>query len=117
MGEMFPWMGWKDHPVQRSFDALRFMRLPDQGVVWSGMFATYPPLVPPAHVRAARLCMRRQLLFQGSVAELPDDATPGARDFTAHQSQQGARFHSYATGKMSPLCSPLIALFFGGFSG
>ena len=90
VGECFPWMGWKDHPVQRSFDALRFMRVLDQGIVWSGMHATYPPLVPQEHVEATRLCMRRRALFHGDVDGGSDYALPESREFARLQSQKGA---------------------------
>lgn len=90
VGECFPWMGWKDHPVQRSFDALRFMRVLDQGIVWSGMHATYPPLVPQEHVEATRLCMRRRTLFHGDVDVVSDHDPPESREFARVQSQIGA---------------------------
>lgn len=83
-------MGWKGHPVQRSFDALRFVRVLDQGIVWSGMHATYPPLVPQEHVDATRLCMRRRALFHGDVEDLADCELPESRDFARLQSQIGA---------------------------
>lgn len=87
--ENLPSQAWKNHPVQRSFDALRFVHIQDEGVMWKGMVATYPPLVPPEHVLAARLCRRRQILFEGQVAELPLTASPNAKYFAALSSQNG----------------------------
>jgi ubiquitin carboxyl-terminal hydrolase 22/27/51 len=69
--EKLPFMAWKEHPVQRSFDPLQFMRIsqPDQGIVWKGMVATYPVIVPPKHLQAARRCRYRQILFDGGPIE------------------------------------------------
>jgi hypothetical protein len=92
--ECFPWMGWKDHPVQRSFDALRFMRVLDQGIVWSGMHATYPPLVPEEHVEATRHCMRRRAMFHGDVEHVSDNDLPESREFVRLQSQRGTGTYS-----------------------
>jgi ubiquitin C-terminal hydrolase len=69
--ENLPFMAWKEHPVQRSFDPLQFMRVspPDQGIIWKGMVATYPVIVPPRHLQAARRCRYRQILFDGGPIE------------------------------------------------
>jgi hypothetical protein len=69
--ENLPWLAWKEHVVQRSFDALQFFRVQDQGVFWRGMKTTYPLLVPAEHIRAAQLCSQRQIVFQGQLNELP----------------------------------------------
>jgi hypothetical protein len=84
-----PSQAWKNHPIQRSFDALRFVHIQDEGVMWKGMFATYPPLVPQDHVLAARLCRQRQILFEGEVSELPLTALPNAKHFAALSNQNG----------------------------
>ena len=81
-------MAWKEHPLQRSFDALRFMRIPDHGIVWRGMFATYPPLVPHEHVESGRLCRWRQCLFHGKVAEITHAASNQAIDFARRQKEK-----------------------------
>ena len=65
-----PWLAWKEYPLQRSFDAFRFQQIPNQGIVWKGMFATYPAVVPPEHVRGARSCRWRQQLFHGDIEAL-----------------------------------------------
>jgi hypothetical protein len=59
--------------------------------MWRGMYATYPPLVPPEHVLAARLCRQRQMLFEGEVSELPLTALPNAKHFAALSNQNGKR--------------------------
>lgn len=86
--ETFPWLGWKEHPVMRSFNALRFMRVLDQGIVWRGMSAEYPQFVPPFHVKAARLSLLRNALFEGNVS-LTQSASPETRDFAIKQSRKG----------------------------
>jgi ubiquitin carboxyl-terminal hydrolase 22/27/51 len=60
-----PWMAWREHAVQRSFDAFCFVRTEEQGLVWRGLLATYPILVPSEHVKAARLSLERRAMFQG----------------------------------------------------
>lgn len=82
-------MGWKEHCVQRSFDALRFMRVVDQGIVWRGMGATYPALVPDEHWRAAGQLQWRRDLFLGNVEDLPEGASPAAIGFAMSQSKKG----------------------------
>jgi hypothetical protein len=86
--ENLPWLAWKEHAVQRSFDALQFFRVQDQGVFWRGMKATYPLLVPAEHIRAAQLCRERQIVFQGQLDELPLLASRQSIDFTAIQNRK-----------------------------
>jgi len=88
--EKFPWMGWKEHSVIRSFDALRFMRVLDQGIVWRGMAATYPPLVPAFHVAATRKCMLRHALFLGNISQLVEPESSEVRDFADSQRKKGS---------------------------
>jgi hypothetical protein len=57
--------------------------------MWKGMYATYPPLVPPEHVLAARLCRQRQMLFEGEVSELSLMASPNAKHFASLSNQNG----------------------------
>ena len=90
--ERIPWQAWKEHSVQRSFDALQFFRVQDQGVFWRGMMTTYPSLVPPEHARAARACLNRQRMFAGDVDELPllwASQFPCAMQFAARQQAIG----------------------------
>ena len=84
-----PWLAWKEHPVQRSFDALQFVHVRDLGIFWKGMQATYPALVPFEHVRAARLCRERQIVFQGEIDELPLLASRQAIELTVRQHLAG----------------------------
>lgn len=88
--EKFPWQAWKEHPVQRSFDALQFLHIRDLGIFWSGMQATYPIAVPREHSRAAQLCRERQIVFQGEIDELPLWASRRSIEFTARQHRAGA---------------------------
>jgi hypothetical protein len=88
--EKMPRLGWKEHPVQRSFDAFQFIRDPDQGVFWRGMRATYPVRVRPEHLKVAMLCRKRQIMFQGLLDELPLSFTDrNAIAFTALQNRKG----------------------------
>jgi len=90
--ERLPWLAWKEHTVKRSFNALQFFRVQDQGIFWRGMQATYPPLVPLHHVLAARSCRLRQIIFQGEMDELPLAlASPEAVRFTARQHAIGEK--------------------------
>lgn len=84
-----PWMCWKDHPLQRSFNAFRFMRIPDQGIVWRGMAATYPQLVPSEHLESAHLCRWRHSLFHGRTHGIHEDAHQHVKDFIRQQDEKG----------------------------
>ncbi|GKZ01139.1 hypothetical protein MPSEU_001065400 [Mayamaea pseudoterrestris] len=81
----FPWMGWKDHHLQRSFDALRFMHVSEHRIVWRGMAATYPQLVPLEHIESARLCRWRQCLFHGVAVGTFGAANNKVLAFARHQ--------------------------------
>ena len=85
-------MSWKEHVVQRSFDAFSFIRTQDHGIVWRGLVATYPPLVPKEHCIAAQLSSRRQALFEGNVFETWLSRRRNALAFAAWQNSQGKRF-------------------------
>jgi hypothetical protein len=80
-----PWMAWGVHPVQRSFDALQFMRLQDQDLYWRGMMATYPPMVPEHHAQACRSSWYRYNILRGNVERLPLDMSNAARVFASRQ--------------------------------
>ncbi|MGK3735221.1 MAG: hypothetical protein ACI90V_002061 [Bacillariaceae sp.] len=64
-----PHMAWNDHAVLRSFDPFQFLKTQDSGIIWRGLVATYPPMVPKEHFCAAQLAMRRHALFEGKVDE------------------------------------------------
>lgn len=64
-----PHMAWKEHAVLRSFDPFQFVKIPDSGVFWRGLVATYPPMVPKEQFCAAQLTLRRKALFEGSPHE------------------------------------------------
>lgn len=85
-----PWLAWSDHPLQRSFDPLQFVQVEEYGILWRGLMATYPPLVPQEHVDAARLCVLRQAVFEGRVLE-SDWLVMGRRalDFAINQNRTG----------------------------
>jgi hypothetical protein len=87
-----PWQAWKPHPVQRSFDALQFMRIQDQGIFWRGMIAAFPPLVPIEHVRAAQFCRLRQVLFSGEWDLLPLMTSSTAKSFARAQWEKRTSF-------------------------
>lgn len=102
----FPWMGWREHPVQRSFDALRFMRVLDQGIVWRGMTATYPPLVPWKHVVASRICQWRHSLFHGKSSDFPEGLR---RELALHPRPIGLYKASQLSFKLKPFQSSTVA--------
>jgi hypothetical protein len=60
-----PHMAWKEHAILRSFDPFQFLKTPDSGIIWRGLVAAYPPMVPKEHFCAAELTLRRQALFEG----------------------------------------------------
>ena len=65
-----PVMGWHKHPINRSFDIFQFIHIPDQGIFWNGIKATYPVPVPKEHLTASCLCRQRQIMFSGKIDEL-----------------------------------------------
>jgi ubiquitin carboxyl-terminal hydrolase 22/27/51 len=86
--EKLPSHAWNKTPIQRSFDPFRFLHIQDEGIIWKGMVATYPLLVPQDHVLAARLSRKRQILFEGEMEELSLLASPNAKAFAAWNSQK-----------------------------
>lgn len=79
------YMGWKEHAVLRSFDAFDFLKTQDHGIVWRGLIATYPPLVPKEHFLATQLTLRRQSLFEGKSEEDWVLLSPASLRFAASQ--------------------------------
>lgn len=84
------WMGWHDGPVQRSFDAMQFLNTTEHGVVWRGMIASYPPLVPQELVRAGRLSLQRLLVNCGDLSS-PSSLSWGSRalEYAIYQNKTG----------------------------
>jgi hypothetical protein len=78
-------MAWKPHKLYRSFDPFHFMKTQDHGIVWRGLVATYPQLVPYEHVRATEGTSRRQALFNGEIQEKWMANKPVALTFAASQ--------------------------------
>ncbi|CAB9497825.1 terminal hydrolase 22 [Seminavis robusta] len=62
-----PWLAWSDHPLMRGFSPLEFAHVEEYGIIWRGVKATYPALVPDEHTETVRLCMIRQAVFEGKV--------------------------------------------------
>lgn len=62
-----PAMAWPAHPVQRSMDAFQFLSLPEHGVVWKGLMASYPSVVPDQHLKMAQFMMKRHNLMKGKL--------------------------------------------------
>jgi ubiquitin carboxyl-terminal hydrolase 22/27/51 len=87
--QQLPYTAWKKHKVQRSFDPFQYIRTQDHGVVWRGLVATYPALVPKEHLRATQLTSRRQALFEGRVHQKWLMTKPTALTFAATQSLLG----------------------------
>lgn len=84
-GNTLPYMGWKDHALLRSFDAFHFLKTQDHGIVWRGLIATYPPMVPREHFFAAQLTMRRHALFEGQAEGCWALSKPHFSNFVATQ--------------------------------
>jgi uncharacterized UBP type Zn finger protein len=84
------YMAWKDHVVLRSFDAFQFLKTQDHGLVWRGLIATYPPIVPREHFLASQLTMRRQALFEGKSEEEWVVLSPNALRFMSLQHGKSA---------------------------
>jgi ubiquitin carboxyl-terminal hydrolase 22/27/51 len=89
LSEKIPLMSWKAHRIYRSFDAFQFLDTQDHGIVWRGLIATYPVLVPKEHILAAQLSIRRQAMFEGRVHESWIATRPVALEFCANQSLLG----------------------------
>jgi hypothetical protein len=90
LSEALPWMAWNDYSgIHRSFDALQFVHLPDVGILWKGMKATYPIIAPKVHVNAARICRDRFMMFHGEVDQLPHNISTDAIEFTEQQYRSG----------------------------
>ena len=63
---LFSWsVNEKSPEIRRSFDPLRFIRLPDVGIFWNGFHATYPIDIPRHHLVAARAARLRYQLVHG----------------------------------------------------
>lgn len=105
-----PWMAWTEYPVQRSFDALRFFHVKDQGIFWKGIYATYPMLIPKHHMSSARLCLRRHVVFHGNVERLPETAPAGAKRLAQLQHDSGT-FNKLSLG-LARLSGLLTAFWF-----
>jgi hypothetical protein len=64
-----PWMAWNPNPIVRSVDAFQFLKTQEHGIVWRGLVASYPPLVPKEHLLAAEMMVRRLSILKGKVNE------------------------------------------------
>ena len=71
LNEKLPWLAWGDRPVARSFDAMRFINIPDVGIVWNGMIAAYPSTIQSYHLEGSQRCHRRWFSFAGELDYLP----------------------------------------------
>jgi hypothetical protein len=62
------WMAWtvdeKAPDIKKSFDSLRFVRIPDVGIYWNGFQATYPIEIPRQHLLASRVARLRYQLVR-----------------------------------------------------
>ena len=85
----FPWMSWKLNPVQRSFDPLQFLTTPEHGVVWRGLVATYPNLLPDEYLAAVNRSMDRLLMFKGELESKKMIWGQEALRFATHQNLLG----------------------------
>ena len=62
------------------------MKTEDHGIVWRGLVATYPQLVPREHVKATEVTSRRQALFDGNAEESWMTSCSTSLRFAASQS-------------------------------
>lgn len=94
-------MGWHDGPVQRSFDAMQFLNTTENGVIWRGMIASYPQLVPQELVRASRLSMQRLLVNRGELSS-PSSLAWGSQalGFALYQNESGEPCCCYTCGHL-----------------
>jgi hypothetical protein len=69
---------------------MQFLNTTEHGVVWRGMIASYPQLVPEELVHAGRLSMQRWMLNCGEFAS-PSSLSWGspALGFAVYQNQNG----------------------------
>ena len=91
ISNMFPLLSWPENAIQRSFDAINFMQLPEHGIIWAGMKATYPAVVPAYHVEAANMCRQRKLIFNGDLESLDSSYRPDQLQFAESQSKKDLR--------------------------
>ena len=90
ISEVLPWMAWHEYGgIHRSFDALQFVNIPDVGITWKGMSATYPIIAAKEHILAARICHYRYMMFCGEVEHLPLSVRRSALEFTKQQQMLG----------------------------
>lgn len=66
-----PNWAWPENTIQRSFDAFQFVSSQDHGIVWRGMVATYPTMVPSHHLAAAKLVLQRFRFRRDPVISAP----------------------------------------------
>ncbi|KAL7547769.1 hypothetical protein ACHAWF_011051 [Thalassiosira exigua] len=64
-----PSLSWRESRIIRGVDPSSFMITPENGVVWSGLKATYPTPVPAQLVHAARFAAKRIAMFRGGMVE------------------------------------------------
>ena len=72
-----PQYGWKAGHLRRSYEPLSFIFTPDHGIIWRGMMASYPTPVPMNLVVAARLSLKRLLMFRGEMGKGGGSSTWG----------------------------------------
>lgn len=64
-----PHWSWPEHSLVRSFDPFQFMISPSHAsseknvIIWRGLIATYPSMVPQQHLVAARMMRQRQQII------------------------------------------------------
>jgi hypothetical protein len=98
--KQIPHMAWKEHAILRSFDPFQFVKTPDSGILWRGLVATYPPMVPKEHFCAAQLTLRRKALFEGNSHENWFLPKPNALYFASSQ-------HLKADEEKFKICAPV----------
>ena len=85
-----PNMVWPAHPIQRSMDAFQFLTLPEHGVVWKGIMAAYPSVVPDQHLHMVRLMKRRHDILAGKIQCQWGNV---ALNVALHQYRQNGKIH------------------------
>ena len=69
--QLLPHWAWPEDIIQQSFNTFQFVSSQDHGIVWRGMVATYPTMVPRHHLIAAKMVLQRRRFHRNPVISAP----------------------------------------------
>jgi Ubiquitin carboxyl-terminal hydrolase/Zn-finger in ubiquitin-hydrolases and other protein len=69
--QSLPHWAWPEDTIQQSFEAFQFVSSQDHGIIWRGMVATYPTMVPRHHLIAAKIVLQRRHFHKNPVISAP----------------------------------------------